>query len=71
MTKRKIDKLNDLIRGEMKRKKITQNEAGYYIGLSRSEFSLKLSGRCEWRLKEIIGLAELLEIGGAISEILF
>lgn len=71
MTKRKIDKLNDLIRGEMKRQKVTQNQAGYYIGLSRSQFATKLSGKAEWRLKEIIGIAELLKIGGAISEILF
>lgn len=69
--KRKIDKLNDLIRGEMKRQKINQSQAGYYIGLSQEQFSLKLSGRCEWRLKEIIGLSELLKIGGEISEILF
>ena len=69
--KRKIDKLNDLIRGEMKRQKVTQNQAGYYIGLSQEQFSLKLSGRCEWRLKEVVGIAELLKIGGEISEILF
>ncbi len=69
--KRKIDKLNDLIRGEMKRQKVTQNQAGYYIGLSQEQFSLKLSGRCEWRLKEVVGIAELLKIGGDISEILF
>ena len=71
MTKRKIDKLNDLIRGEMKRQKVNQNQAGYYIGLSRSELALKLQGKIKWKLEEIIGLAELLGIGGEISEILF
>ena len=69
--KRKIDTLTDRIRGEMKRQKVTQNQAGYYIGLSQEQFSLKLSGRCEWRLKEVVGIAELLKIGGDISEILF
>lgn len=69
--KRKLDKLNDLIRGELKRQKINQSKAGYYIGLSQEQFSLKLSGKSEWRLKEIVGVSELLGIGGEISEILF
>ncbi|MBO4541842.1 MAG: hypothetical protein J5725_01530 [Bacteroidales bacterium] len=68
---RKRKRLNDLISGELKRQKISQTKAGYYIGMSQSEFSLKVSGKAEWRLKDILGLAELLEIGGEISEILF
>lgn len=69
--KRKLNRLNDLISGELKRQKISQAKAGYYIGMSQSEFSLKVSGKRDWKLKELLGLAELLRIGGDISEILF
>lgn len=67
----KAHKLSDLIRGEMKRKKVRQAELGYYVGLTQSEFSRRLAGKDEWKLKEIIGIAEYLGIGGEISEILF
>lgn len=69
--KRKFDRLNDLIAGELKRQKINQSEAGYYIGLSQSEFSLKVRGKVPWKVNEVVGLAELLKIGGEVSEILF
>ena len=67
----KQNKLNDLISGELKRQKITQNEAGYYIGLTQSQFSNRIRGKSKWKLNEIIGLSELLGIGGEIGEILF
>ena len=69
--KRKIDKANDLIRGELKRQKISQDKAAYYVGLSRGQFSVRLNGRQEWKIGELMQLAELLKIGGQISEILF
>ena len=68
---KKINKLNDLISGELKRQKINQSKAGYYIGLTQAEFSNRIHGKSEWRLREILELAELLKIGGQISEILF
>ena len=64
-------KLNNLIRGEMKAQKVTQEQLGYYIGLSRSEFGLKLSGKIGWRLSEVVGISEYLKIGTEIKEILF
>ena len=67
----KLHRLNDLISGELKRQKINQSKAGYYVGLTQSEFSSRVNGKTEWKLKEIIGLSELLKIGGEVSEILF
>lgn len=66
-----LKKLNNLIRGEMKEQKVTQEQLGYYIGLSRSEFGLKLSGKVAWRLSEIVGISEYLKIGAEVKEILF
>lgn len=68
---RKLKRLNDLIRGELGRQKINQAKAGYYIGVTQSDFSLRLAGKRDWKVKELLGLAELLGIGGDISEILF
>ena len=70
MTKR-IGRMNYLIRGEMKRHKITQAKAAYYIGITQAEFSHKLCGLSKWKLNEVVDLAELLGIGGEIGEILF
>ena len=69
--KSKKNRVNDLIRGELKRQKISQDKAAYYIGLSRGQFSVRLNGRQEWKIGELMQLAELLKIGGQISEILF
>lgn len=64
-------KLNNLIRGSMKEQKVTQEKLGYYIGLSRSEFGLKLSGKIGWRLSEIMGICEYLNIKDEVKEVLF
>ena len=69
--KSKINRVNDLIRGELKRQKISQDKAAYYVGLSRGQFLVRLNGRQEWKIGELMQLAELLKIGGQISEILF
>lgn len=66
-----LKKLNNLIRGEMKAQGVTQEKLGYYIGLSRSEFGLKLSGKVAWRLSEVMGICEYLKIGAEVKEILF
>lgn len=56
-----INKLLDFLRGEMKRKKVTQKEAAEFIGISQGMMSRKLSeGSLD--CKELKALRILLEI---------
>ena len=66
----KVKQINNLIRGEMKEKKVTQNDLSYYIGLDQSSFSLSLSGKREWKIKELLGICEYLNISNDIAEII-
>lgn len=67
---KKIKQINNLIRGEMRAKKITQADLAYYIGLDRSSFSLSLSGKRIWKISELLGVGERLEILNDIAEII-
>lgn len=62
-TEVKYKRITDYLRGELKRKKISQQKAADWLNISRASFSYRLSGKIEWSLKEIISLCELLEIG--------
>lgn len=66
-----LKKLNNLIRGEMKAQGVTQEKLGYYIGISRRDFGEKLNGKVAWRVSEVIGVCEYLNIGAEVKEILF
>ena len=46
----------------MKRKKMSQEEVAYRIGIERSCLARRLSGQTEWTLGELILLCEVLEI---------
>lgn len=58
----KKNRANDTIRGTMKRKKLSQEEVAYRIGIERSCLARRLSGQTEWTLGELILLCEVLEI---------
>jgi transcriptional regulator with XRE-family HTH domain len=56
-----VDGLLDFIRGEMKRRKVTQNEAAVFLGMSQGMLSRKLKdGSLD--VKELKALRILLEI---------
>ena len=59
---RKYNKLNDFIRGEMKRKKINQKTAANWLNIQQNCVSSRLCGQTEWTAREIISIFELLEI---------
>ena len=59
---RTYKQLNDFIRGEMKRKKIKQEDVAYRLNLQQATISQKLNGKVEWTLREIIIVYEMLEI---------
>lgn len=55
-------KMNDFIRGEMRRKKINQDMLAYRLNLPRSSVSKRLSEQTEWTAREIIDVFEFLGI---------
>ena len=55
-------KLNDFIRGEMKRKKISQSQIAESLNMSQVAVSNRLKGETEWGLKEVISLFEVLGV---------
>ena len=59
---RKYNQLNDFIRGEMKRQKISQDDMAYRLNLPRASISKRLNGVSEWTAREIINVYEFLGI---------
>ena len=59
---RKLNRFNDFVRGELKRKKISQEDIVYRIGIERSGVSRRLSGQIDWTIREVIILSEVLEV---------
>ena len=58
----KKNRINDFIRGELKRRKLSQEELSYRLGLQQTGISKRLSGQTDWSLGELILLCEVLEI---------
>ena len=59
---KKYVKFNDFLRGELKRRKVSQKQVATWLNLPRSSISKRLSGEVEWTMREIISLYELMEI---------
>lgn len=59
---RKLNNFNDFIRGELKRKKISQSDCAYRLGIPQSALSYRLSGHTEWTLREVFLMCEILEM---------
>lgn len=61
-TDRKYRKLNDFIRGEMRRKKISQEDLAYRLNMSQPCISQKLNEVTEWSMREVIDVFEILGV---------
>ena len=61
-TSQEYRQLNDFVRGEMKRQKISQDDVAYSLNLSQASISQKLSGKTEWTLWEMFNVFELLGV---------
>ena len=61
-TSQEYRQLNDFVRGEMKRQKISQDDIAYSLNLSQASISQKLSGKTEWTLWEMFNVFELLGV---------
>jgi transcriptional regulator with XRE-family HTH domain len=54
--------INDFIRGELARQKISQEELAYRLCMKQQSVSQRLNGKVEWSLKEIIDVYDILGI---------
>lgn len=61
-TSKEYRQLNDFIRGEMKRQKVSQSSLAYTLNLTQGSISQKLAGQTEWTLWEILNVFEILNI---------
>lgn len=59
---RDYNQLNDYLRGELRRKKISQEALAYSLNISSVSVSNKLSGKKDWTVWELLNIFELLEI---------
>lgn len=57
---RTYKQINDLIRCEMKRKKINQEDVAYRLNIPQTGVSKRLNGSIEWTMREIIIVYEML-----------
>ena len=65
---RKYRNLNDFLRCELRRKKISQRTVATWLGIPPSCVSQRLSGEIEWSAREIISIYELMGIEHEWSE---
>lgn len=61
-TSKEYRKLNDFIRGAMRRKKVSQEELAYALNLTQPLISYRLSGKVDWTVWELLNVFEFLEV---------
>ena len=59
---KKYVQFNDYLRGELRRRKLSQSQVAIWLNLPQTSVSQRLSGKTEWTLREIMSLYELMEI---------
>lgn len=57
----KIRKFNDYVRGELRRRKLKQEDLAEYLGVSRSTLTNRLNGLIEWSLRDTLKVLEYFE----------
>lgn len=62
LTSRKYRDINNLIRCEMRRQKVSQADIAYRLGLQQTAISKRLSGGVDWTLFEVLNVFEILGI---------
>lgn len=61
-------KLNDFIRGELRRQHISQSSLAYTLNLSQVGISKRLSGKTDWTMWEILNVFEVLGVAFDYTE---
>jgi transcriptional regulator with XRE-family HTH domain len=60
--RQEYNRILDFIRGTMRRKKISQADIAYRLGLPQGAISKRLSGEVDWTLFEVLNVFEILGI---------
>lgn len=68
ITGTKCRKFNDFVRGELRRRKIKQEDLADYLGVGRCTITSRLNGTIEWYLRDAINVAEF--FGVTLDEIM-
>ena len=61
-TSRQYRNINDAIRCTMRRQKISQSDLAYRLNKSQADISMKLAGKVDWTLFEVLNVFEILGI---------
>ena len=61
-------KLNDFIRGELRRQHISQSSLAYTLNLSQVGISKRLSGKTDWSVWELLNTFEVLGVAFDYTE---
>ena len=61
-TDRTYRQLNDFIRGELRRQRITQADLAYRMNMQPAGISRRLSGDIEWTAREVIDVFIILGV---------
>ena len=56
-------KFNDFVRGELKRRRLSQGKLAEYLNMERASLTYRLSGDTEWKFKEVLETLEFFDVG--------
>ena len=59
---RQMRRFTDWLRGEMKRKKVTQRKLAEYLDITQQALSLKMRGLSGWQLRDVLNICEYFEV---------
>ena len=62
-------RFNDWLRGELKRRKITQSDLAKFLNLSRVSLVKRLAGETEWSFREVLTILDYLGIAANENEL--
>ena len=58
----KYRRFNDWLRGELRRRKMKQEELADYLNIGRSTLTLRLNGTIEWSFRDVLKVLDYFEV---------
>lgn len=68
ITGTQIRRFNDFVRGELKRRHLTQESLADFLNVTRSTLSYRLNGTCNWYFEDVLNTCQF--FGVSLSDIL-
>lgn len=60
-TQREVRKFSDYVRGQLSRTKTKQSELADFVGISQQGLSMRILGKVDWKLNEVIDIISFFE----------